>query len=124
MKKLLYIAALFLLVSLPLMGHSQGVVSNTFRGALSNSTGNGGGTNSVLTPIPTNVLIEVLTQAAPSFGFRADDFISLYYTCYCITVEQIGPNTYLVVYGGLGIQIIIDGSRLGGGQGQLTGSRR
>jgi hypothetical protein len=72
-------------------------------------------------------LDEVLTLAAPEFGFSAEDFIRMYYTCGCITVQNIGPGVYLVTYGGIGIQIVIDGSRMseeGDGPVATFGSRK
>lgn len=120
MRKLGFITALFLLLSLPLAGMSQ------FGGGASgnNYTFGGGGQNS---PIPVNTLNQVLSLAAPSFGYQPAAFIAMYNTCGCITVEQISPNTYLVVYGGLGIQIIIEGNRSGaqsGGSLPTSGPKR
>ena len=66
------------------------------------------GTN---TTIPAWILHEVLTQAAPHFNFSPSQFIGMYYTCGCISVVQVGPTTYRVTYGGIGIQIVIDATR-------------
>ncbi len=60
-------------------------------------------------------LNQVLTLAAPYYGMPADLFIREYNSCGCITVTQIGPSTYYVVYGGIGIQIVIDDGRYGRG---------
>lgn len=66
----------------------------------------------------TSVLVdEILTLAAPQFGFEVEDFIRMYHNCGCITVSQVGLGTYLVTYGGIGILIVIDGSRLEQGGG-------
>lgn len=64
--------------------------------------------------IPTPILHEVLTQAAPQFGVSVDRFIRLYYSCGCISVVQVGTLTYRVTYGGVGIQILIDATRAHG----------
>jgi hypothetical protein len=76
-----------------------------------------GNTNS---SIPMDVLHEVLAAAAPSYNMQATQFIRLYYTCSCIIVEQLSPNTFRVTYGGLGIMIVIDATRGGRGTGRAS----
>lgn len=84
------------------------------------------GTFQPLNTIPHDVLMEILTLAAPHFGFAAEDFIRMYESCGCISVTQIGPGVYLVIYGGIGIQIVIDGCRIEDGMpGTLeTGNKK
>ena len=80
------------------------------------ASGRKGGSGSDLNPnsnIPGYVLHEVLTLAAPHFGMPPAQFIRLFYTCNCISVVQMSPTTYRVVYGGIGIQIVIDATRQG-----------
>lgn len=67
--------------------------------------------------LTNDVINEVLTLAAPQFGFSFADFLRMYHTCGCITITEVGPGTYLVVYGGIGIQIVIDGCRQTTGNG-------
>lgn len=59
----------------------------------------------------SSLIEQILTEAAPHFGMSVDAFIREYNSCSCITITQIGPNTYYVVYGGIGIQIVIDDGR-------------
>ena len=54
------------------------------------------------------LIVQILTQAAPHYGYSPDQFIRLYYHCSCITITELGPNLYRVVYGGIGIEILID----------------
>jgi hypothetical protein len=76
-----------------------------------------GTTNS---PIPIDVLHEVLAAAAPSYNMTVANFIRLYYSCGCIIVEQLGPQTYRVTYGGIGILIVIDATRGGNGMNRAS----
>jgi hypothetical protein len=109
MKRFWLISTFALLLGVPVLGHSQ-LLSNVGSKSLLQLSGSPASTDG----IPRDVLILVLTEAAPYYGYLPSDFIDMYYTCGCITVEQLSPDTYLVIYGGLGIQIIIDGSRLSG----------
>jgi hypothetical protein len=107
MRKSFFIAVLGLLLALPALGFGQLTISG----------GGGGGSTSFSSQYSTlnNALLDqILTLAAPTFGFTGPSFINLYLTCGCVTVEQTGPSTYFVTYGGLGIQIIIEGSRSSG----------
>jgi hypothetical protein len=70
--------------------------------------------------IPIDILHEVLAAAAPSFNISVPNFIRMYYSCNCILVEQLGPNTYRVTYGGIGIMIVIDATRGGNGMNRAT----
>lgn len=54
------------------------------------------------------LIVQILTLAAPHYGYSPDQFIRLYYHCSCITITELGPNLYRVVYGGIGIEILID----------------
>ncbi|MEY3443542.1 MAG: hypothetical protein RLZZ519_1823 [Bacteroidota bacterium] len=75
--------------------------------------------------LSNDVINQVLTLAAPQFGFSFADFLRMYHTCGCITITEVGPGTYLVVYGGIGIQIVIDGCRqTTGNSGASNGSRK
>jgi hypothetical protein len=62
--------------------------------------------------IPNSLVIEILTLAAPEFNFTPTQFIHLYYTCNCIGIIQVNANTFRVMYGGIGIQIVIDATQL------------
>jgi hypothetical protein len=107
MRKVGFISVMLLLLGLPLTGLCQS--GNPPQGggfAL-------GGPGPQIALIPTNILNQVLSLAAPSFGYLPGAFIQLYNTCGCITVEQLTGSSYFVTYGGLGIQIIIDGNRSG-----------
>ena len=68
-------------------------------------------------PLTGALIDEILTLAAPQYGYEIEDFIRMYHNCGCITVSQVGPSTYLVTYGGIGILIVIDGSRVDHGNG-------
>lgn len=120
MKKVFSISVLCILLALPFVGVGQTIVHN------SGGTSSGGGTFYTSGAIPNYVLNQVLTIAAPYFGFPAGDFIAMYQNCGCISVEQVGPSTYFVTYGGLGIQIIIDGGRSSGpgNNSQPSGTKR
>lgn len=72
------------------------------------------------TSIPTDLLHEVLAAAAPQFNVSVPQFIRLYYTCGCIVVEQLSPNTFRVTYGGIGIMIVIDATRGGRDDGRAS----
>ncbi len=96
----------------------MGVAQFNFGGAHTSVSLNSASTTGSGNPISPAVIQVILTQSAPYFGIAPADFINLYENCGCITIEQIGPNTYYVTYGGLGITIIIDGSRT---QGPNTG---
>jgi hypothetical protein len=117
MKKACLAIVLTTLFSLPLMGFGQAEVGVSTRGPVSGSLENNSG-------IPTLILQYVLTQAAPQFGLTPTQLIRAYYSCNCVTVEQIGPSTYLVTYGGLGIQIVIDVSRPGNNEQRSRGLLR
>jgi hypothetical protein len=101
MRKFFLRVAFFMLLALPAVALGQNGMIRNLNSSLSY------GSN-----FSNDELHEVLTLAAPEFGFSAEDFIRMYYTCGCITVQNIGPGVYLVTYGGIGIQIVIDGSRL------------
>ena len=106
MKKFIFTSLLCFLLSLPALGFGQLNIA-----PVNGGQGGGGITFSGANSISQSMLNQILTIAAPQFGMIPADFVTLYQTCGCVTVEQIGPNTYFVSYGGLGIQIIIDGSR-------------
>ena len=112
MKKFLLISLLSLLLALPSLGVAQ---SSFGHPPVSLSMGSAFASGNAISPAVVQV---ILTQAAPYFGFAPIDFVHEYETCGCITIEQVGPNAYYVTYGGLGITIIIDGSRT---QGPNTG---
>jgi hypothetical protein len=103
MKKFLVFLSLALLLSLPSLVVGQNLGSKAAILGLPGQTSVG---------IPNEVINEILTLAAPQFGFPAAEFMLMYDTCGCITITEIGPGTYLVVYGGIGIQIVIDGCRI------------
>jgi hypothetical protein len=108
MRKLASLVSLIVLLALPCFSWGQfGINRNT--SVQLQSSGN----------FTNDVLLEVLTLAAPEFGFAPQDFIRMYYMCNCITVEEISPGVYLVSYGGIGIQIVIDGCRLGSEPGPV-----
>lgn len=100
MKKILTALAFCLLMAIPFMGSAQSF-NMSKKGVKSYSLDIGG-------DIPVATLHAVLTEAAPHFGMTPQQMIYLFYTCDCVTVVQTGPNTYLVTYGGLGIEIAID----------------
>lgn len=78
-------------------------------------------------PLNGTLIDEILTLAAPQFAYEVDDFIRMYHNCGCITVSQVGPSTYLVTHGGIGILIVIDGSRIehgGGSDGPPVNRKR
>lgn len=62
--------------------------------------------------IPACITNLVLSEAGPQFGEAPANFISMFYSCGCITVEALDPTTFRVVYGGVGIQIVIDATRI------------
>jgi hypothetical protein len=116
MRKFFLRVAFILLLALPAVASGQNSMIRNLGFNL--STGNS---------FSNDVLLEVLTLAAPEFGFSAEDFIRMYYNCGCITVQNIGPGVYLVTYGGIGIQIVIDGSRMteeGDGPVNTVGPRK
>ena len=111
MKKRFSIFLLAALLSLPFIGFGQ---ENSALGGRSNSFGESNSKSGVsLVAYSAEVLNQVLTLAAPYYGMQVDLFIREYNSCSCIAVTQIGPSTYLVVYGGIGIQIVIDDGRYG-----------
>ena len=58
--------------------------------------------------IPVETLHEVLTLAAPHFNQIPSQFIRLYDECGCIVVNDLGNDVYRVIYGGIGIEILVD----------------
>jgi hypothetical protein len=117
MKKIVALLSITMLLALPglVVGQINASKSVLIGAPLQQQQGAG---------ISADVLVEILTLAAPHFGFTPDDFIRMYHSCECITITEIGPGEYLVVYGGIGIQIVIDGSRQGGASSSHTNSRK
>lgn len=105
MKRFFAILSLLLLCLTPLVSNAQ---PNGVGGRIVTV-----GSNQSSSVIPGVIVTQVLTLAAPSFGFAPLEMIRMYYSCNCITITQIGPGVYFVEYGGIGIQIVIDGCRVG-----------
>lgn len=111
MKKRFSIVLLATLLSIPFFGFGQ---ESIVLGGRSSSSGETISKSSIcFESSSSQILNQVLTLAAPYYGMPADQFIRLYNTCGCITVTQLGSSTYYVVYGGIGIQIVIDDGRYG-----------
>ncbi len=110
MKKVLGMVSLLALFAIPVIGHAQvGQTRNITFGGFSPTTN-----------IPTNVVEQVLTMAAPFFEMTPAELINLHNQTTLVTVTQVGPNVYFVSYGGIGIQIVVDGARLAGQIGGLS----
>ena len=112
MKTRFSILFLFAMLSLPLLGFGQQGNAAGERGTVSIGLGSKSG-STTYGPIPYSTLLQVLNLAAPYYNMLPEAFVRAYNTCGCITVTQIGHNTYYVVYGGIGIQIVIDDARYG-----------
>jgi hypothetical protein len=118
MKKIVALLSLMLLLALPSLVVGQNSLSKA------HVIGQPNQPNQQSFGLTSDVETEILTLAAPQFGFDVEDFIRMYYTCGCITITEIGPGTYFVEYGGIGIQIVIDGCRLNSSTGNAQGSRK